>query len=471
MFSDFTRRCLVAGATCMALFAGSPASAQDGNSPYKGKTVRFLTSSNASQDAFAAKLQEIGKSWGMTVDVRRLTTDELQKKVVLDYVGGADTWDLIYAGGVQRVFEWFDRGILEDLAPLIAQHGDKKLLNWDGITVAGRHAVTLGDKMMGVTVATSDQALAYRKDLFENPEEQAAFKAKYGYDLKPPETYEQYRDVAEFFTRKKGEMLAGKVLDNDFYGLVNSNKKGTYLWHDYENQLMAFGAEVCKPDTLQAGLMSPASIEAAEYYKSLIPFWPPGHNNMTSGETTSLFADGRVAMTIEYFDRVVYTIGKGEGAVKASQLGYTFPPTKKDNPRGLNHPYRAGPAVISIFSRSKNKEAAYKLLEAAASLDAQIDMARKTPGFMPARTAAFEQLKGEMPVLQYLIDVGNGGADALSDADEMPYPCILRSSEIGDSVSDAISAVLVGGDVKEELQKAQNTVQKALYDLKSSMKK
>ena len=28
---------------------------------------------------------------------------------------------------------------------------------------------------------------AYRKDLFENPDEQAAFKAKYGYDLAPPD--------------------------------------------------------------------------------------------------------------------------------------------------------------------------------------------------------------------------------------------------------------------------------------------
>src|SRR5690606_38953035 len=41
----------------------------------------------------------------------------------------------------------------------------------------------------------------YRKELFENPEEQAAFKAKYGYDLAPPTTIAQVRDIAEFFTR------------------------------------------------------------------------------------------------------------------------------------------------------------------------------------------------------------------------------------------------------------------------------
>src|SRR5581483_8305135 len=42
---------------------------------------------------------------------------------------------------------------------------------------------------------------AYRKDLFEDPKEKADFKAKYKYDLAPPKTWPQLRDIAEFFTR------------------------------------------------------------------------------------------------------------------------------------------------------------------------------------------------------------------------------------------------------------------------------
>lgn len=42
---------------------------------------------------------------------------------------------------------------------------------------------------------------AYRKKLFEDPKEKAAFKAKYGYELAPPTTYEELLDVARFFTR------------------------------------------------------------------------------------------------------------------------------------------------------------------------------------------------------------------------------------------------------------------------------
>ena len=38
----------------------------------------------------------------------------------------------------------------------------------------------------------------YRKDLFENTEAKAAFRAQYGYGLEPAKTFGQYRDNAEF---------------------------------------------------------------------------------------------------------------------------------------------------------------------------------------------------------------------------------------------------------------------------------
>ena len=43
--------------------------------------------------------------------------------------------------------------------------------------------------------------MMYRKDLFEDPKEKAAFKAKYGRELEVPQTYSDAKQVAEFFTR------------------------------------------------------------------------------------------------------------------------------------------------------------------------------------------------------------------------------------------------------------------------------
>jgi len=53
----------------------------------------------------------------------------------------------------------------------------------------------------------------YRADLFQNPAEQTAFQARYGYPLQVPETWTQFRDVAQFFTRPEqglyGAIIAG----------------------------------------------------------------------------------------------------------------------------------------------------------------------------------------------------------------------------------------------------------------------
>jgi len=55
---------------------------------------------------------------------------------------------------------------------------------------------------VGMPTWANSEILFYRKDLFGDPNEQANFKAQYGYDLQPPTTWQQYIDAAKFFTRK-----------------------------------------------------------------------------------------------------------------------------------------------------------------------------------------------------------------------------------------------------------------------------
>ncbi|HLN09146.1 MAG TPA: extracellular solute-binding protein, partial [Xanthobacteraceae bacterium] len=54
-------------------------------------------------------------------------------------------------------------------------------------------------KYWGLPVNQDAYGFMYRKDLFADPKEQAAFKAKYGRELKVPQTYQDAKQVAEFF--------------------------------------------------------------------------------------------------------------------------------------------------------------------------------------------------------------------------------------------------------------------------------
>lgn len=457
------RRTILAGIASASLAAPRPAAAQA--SPYRGQQVRFLTVRNVHQIAIADTMAEIARGWGVDLQTRFITTDQLQRKVVIDFTGGADTWDLVYCGGIQRMYEWFAAGIVHEMTPFIRDKSDPALLEWDEFTPSARAAVQFRDKLLGLTVGTSDQAMGYRRDLVEHPEEQAAFQARFGYALAAPETYAQFRDHAEFFTRRRGQRLAGRALDRDFYGATMSNRKGTFLWHKLENVLMAFGVDIYDPATGQAGVNSPQAIAAATYYRSLVPYLPPAHINMGSGESAADWAAGNAAMTIEYFDRLQNAITRAGQGLTAASFGFAFPPSVTGAPHARKHPFRSGPPVISLFGRARQPEAAYKLLEAAISTERQIAMTVKHPGYHPSKQRAMAALIAREPINQYLLDVAAQGVAAMTDVDIMPYPSILRASKIGDVMSEAMTAILLGADPAAELNKAQRELMEAFAGL------
>ena len=75
---------------------------------------------------------------------------------------------------------------LEDIAPALVELS----CVWDG-------------KIYGLPYYTWTMGYFYRYDLYNDPIEKANFKAKYGYELGVPKTWDQVADIAQFFYRKK----------------------------------------------------------------------------------------------------------------------------------------------------------------------------------------------------------------------------------------------------------------------------
>lgn len=136
--------------------------------------------------------------------------------------------------------------------------------------------------------------LMYRKDLFESAEEKAAFKAKYGRELRVPETYQEAKEVAEFFTRPdKGLYGWGQMGGRDYdFATTASN---SFLW--------SFGGELYNPKTNEiAGyLNSPASIDGVQAYVDMFKFGPPGSGNWGFDEVNASFQQGQLAMAMQWF--------------------------------------------------------------------------------------------------------------------------------------------------------------------------
>jgi ABC-type glycerol-3-phosphate transport system substrate-binding protein len=73
------------------------------------------------------------------------------------------------------------------------------------------------------------------------------FHKKYGYPLATPKNLDQLIDVAEFFTRKKGETLAGKPLIHDFFGLTLMSGNRPHINDEFSAMLWGLGGSWFKP--------------------------------------------------------------------------------------------------------------------------------------------------------------------------------------------------------------------------------
>lgn len=136
--------------------------------------------------------------------------------------------------------------------------------------------------------------LMYRKDLFDDPKEKEAFKAKYGRGLALPQTYQEARDIAEFFTRPDQGLYGWGQMGGREYDFATT-ASNSFLW--------SFGGELYNPKTFEVKgyLDSPASIDGVQAYVDMFKFGPPGSGNWGFDEVNAAFQQGQLAMAMQWF--------------------------------------------------------------------------------------------------------------------------------------------------------------------------
>ena len=197
--------------------------------------------------------------------------------------------------------------------------------------------------------------LVYRKDLFENPDEMAAFKEKYGYELAVPKTYDELRDIAEFFTRPDENMYGLASYGSRDYDAVTSPLDGV-IW--------SFGGELWDSETKMAEgvINSDVNVEALEFYADLFQFMPPGASSWFYDEVNNAVHTGIVAMAINWY-YFFFVHADPEINPYADVMGYDILPGQV-GPDGEFRTFSSvGGQGLSISAYSKNIEEAWKFLE------------------------------------------------------------------------------------------------------------
>jgi multiple sugar transport system substrate-binding protein len=154
----------------------------------------------------------------------------------------------------------------------------------------------LDDTIWLIPQRADAQCLFYRTDLFEDEVNKREFKKKYGYELKPPDTWLQFRDIAEFFTRDFNN--DGKI---DLYGTTETLKYPHFAFEFFAMRYWSFTNQQFIDENKRPIFNSPKGIEALEFLVSLKPFEPTDVANWTHDEAKTAFASGLTAMCPQWF--------------------------------------------------------------------------------------------------------------------------------------------------------------------------
>lgn len=244
-------------------------------------------------------LQEIGNLYeaetGIKVEVVQEPWGSFYDRAFTEFAAKGDSWDMI-VGDSQWLGQAATQGHYVDITEFLTSNGIDKTVTPATLTYYGEYPTGSGSYWAYPTEGDAD-GWAYRKDLFENPDEQAAFKAEYGYDLAVPKTWAELLDIAKFFTRPDA--------DPALYGAaIYTQKDYDAITMGFENVMFSFGADWKNAETNEVlGIAnSPEAIAALDFYRELYQCCsPPGLGNAFFQETNDALINGQVAMAMNYF--------------------------------------------------------------------------------------------------------------------------------------------------------------------------
>ena len=227
----------------------------------------------------------------------------------------------------------------------------------------------------------------YRTDIFCNPEENAAFRAKYGKKL--PCTYADWEivvwddvfDINEFLTRKKGEMMAGKPLEDDIFGVhYQAGKAYDFSSMQINGFFWQYGGDIWRedqqPDAQAIGVVnSDINVDALTKYLDLLGTMHPSHKTGGMGifEMQALYLEGKIASMINW-------VGLGAPVVdpKLSKVnditGYARQPGTMQADGTISRWANLGgqPFVMTTWMTDDEIEASFKIIKWWLSYDVQI---------------------------------------------------------------------------------------------------
>lgn len=400
----------------------------------QAESIRLLMESVPDTRYIQELLPQFKAETGIDVDMEVISYIDMHSKLVPQLISPKGSYDAIVVD-FYWVGEFTKAGWLMPLDDLVKRDNfDVGVYVPKLIELVGR----VDNTLYMLPFYNYSMAIIYRKDMLEDPKEQAAFKAKYGMDLKIPKTWDEYWKQVEFFSRDTNN--DGKT---DMFGTVIQGQRGDCISMQWSNYLYAHGGQY-NDSNWNPTLNSAAGVAALNAYReALQKFSPPGSESYCFDEGFNVLAQGK-AFSLQTFNIMFAGFEDPESSKVVGKVAIT------PNPGGgLN-----GAWGWAIPKSSPNKEAAWKFLKWVESYE--IAKKRALLGGAPTQTKIFVDpdvvaARSYYPILGEIL------------AGAQQFPVFTYTTQLVEEMGRELNLAATGEkDIKEALDASAEAFRKLL---------
>ena len=243
-----------------------------------------------------------------------------------------------------------------------------------------------------------------------------------------PKTWDDLTNAAKKLTKSPNQFAIGLL------GHKGEDTVITLFSFIYSN-----GGSVLSPDGKTVTITDPKTVEALDFYLSLVPYAPEGTISRDEGGSADLFTAGKIAMTWDgSWQQDTYT-----SRAPKLEWGCAMMPA----PKGRKFVGALGGWNMAIYKQSSHSDAAFKWIEYLSRKDVQTEV----NSLIPARNDAgkdFVQKYRKSP--EVILDTINAG---------LPRPISPVYPQVSDAMQTMMQDMLSGTKVKDAVDKAAKAIE------------
>lgn len=432
------KRAQIGGLSLAALIAAGAVNASD-YGDFGGYTLRVKLIGGAQYEPLYTLIPQWEEATGAKVEIlSRKSHFELDREMKQDIAAGNIDYCVFsnhtnFAPQYDTMTEPLDAHLSQDVisafAPLVISHATVK-----------------GD-LFSLPRHSDVSNMFYVKSLYEDAGNQAKFKAEYGYDLTPPETWAQASDQAKFFANPP-----------DRFGTHFAGKDEGITGRFYE-MLVAEGGALLNDD-MSPAFNSDAGVRALNWFVDLYSAKavPAGTTNYVWDDLGLGFAAGAVAWNLDWAGWAAYF--NGSDSKIGGDVGVALAPMGSSGKRtGWS-----GSHSFSMTKACDNDAAAASFITFLTAHDSQMHEARL--GLLPTRSQVWEDVIAEFKGANndFMVEVFSVWGESMSDHAFTP-PLIAEWGEISNALWPRLQAAILGDmTAQDALDEAAEDVLEVMED-------